>query len=147
MEPRITLITLGVADLERSIAFYRDGLGLPQRDGPDGIAFLETSGTRLSLYPRKALAEDAQVSSEGSGFRDFTLAHNVRSTEDVDRTLREAVAAGATLVKPGQKVFWGGTRDTSRTPTAFSGRSPGTPTSRSRLAEPRGRPQAARTAQ
>ena len=76
MEPRVTLITLGVADLERSTAFYRDGLGLPQRDRPDGIAFFETSGTRLSLYPREALAEDAQVSAEGSGFRGFTLAHN-----------------------------------------------------------------------
>jgi catechol 2,3-dioxygenase-like lactoylglutathione lyase family enzyme len=102
------LITLGVADLERSIAFYRDGLGLPQRDGPSGIAFFETSGTRLSLYPRAALAEDAQVAPEGGGFRGFTLAHNVRSPEEVDRTLDEAVAAGATLLKPGQKVFWGG---------------------------------------
>ena len=119
MEPRITLITLGVADLERSIAFYRGGLGLPKCDGPDGIAFFETSGTRLSLYPRKALAEDAQVSSEGSGFRGFTLAHNVRSTEDVDRTLREAVAAGATLVKPGQKVFWGGYSGYFQDPDGF----------------------------
>ena len=108
MEPRISLITLGVADLERSIAFYRDGLNLPQRDGPDGIAFFETSGTWLSLYPRESLAEDAHVSPEGSGFRGFTLAHNVGTPEDVDRTLQEAVAAGATLVKPGQKVFWGG---------------------------------------
>jgi catechol 2,3-dioxygenase-like lactoylglutathione lyase family enzyme len=119
MEPRITLITLGVADLERSIAFYRDGLGLPQRDGPDGIAFFETSGTRLSLYPREALAEDAQVSAEGSGFRGFTLAHNVRSPEDVDRTLREAVAAGATLVKPGQKVSWGGYSGYFQDPDGF----------------------------
>ena len=119
MEPRITLITLGVADLERSVAFYRDGLGLPQRDGPDGIAFFETSGTRLSLYPRKALAEDAQVSAEGSGFRGFTLAHNVRSTEDVDRTLLEAVAAGACLVKPGQKVFWGGYSGYFQDPDGF----------------------------
>ncbi len=119
MEPRITLITLGVADLERSIAFYRDGLGLPQRDGPDGIAFFETSGTRLSLYPREALAEDAQVSAEGSGFCGFTLAHNVRSPEDVDGTLREAMAAGATLVKPGQKVFWGGYSGYFQDPDGF----------------------------
>ncbi len=119
MEPRITLITLGVADLERSIAFYRDGLGLPQRDGPDGIAFFETSGTRLSLYPRKALAEDAQVSAEGSGFRGFTLAHNVRSQENVDRILREAVTAGATLVKPGQKAFWGGYSGYFQDPDGF----------------------------
>ena len=108
MEHRITLITLGVSDLERSTRFYRDGLGLPKSDGPDGIAFFETRGTRLSLYPREALAEDATVAAEGSGFRGFTLAHNVASPEDVDKTLQQAVDAGARLVKPGQEVFWGG---------------------------------------
>ena len=108
MEPRITLVTLGVADLERATEFYERGLGLPRRDGPEGIAFFETGSTRLSLYPREALAEDATVSAEGSGFRGFALAHNVRSPEEVDRLLKDAVAAGATLVKPGQKVFWGG---------------------------------------
>ena len=72
MEPRVSLITLGVSDLERSVRFYRDGLGLPKRDGPEGIAFFETRGTWLSLYPREALAEDATVSAEGSGFRGFT---------------------------------------------------------------------------
>ncbi len=108
MDPRISLITLGVSDLDRSVRFYRDGLGLERRDGPDGIAFFETRGTWLSLYPREALAEDATVPAEGSGFRGFTLAHNVGSSDDVDRVLAEAVAAGAELVKPGQKVFWGG---------------------------------------
>ncbi len=108
MEPRITLITLGVSDLDRSVRFYRDGLGLPKRDGPDGIAFFETRGTWLSLYPRESLAEDATVSAEGSGFRAFALAHNVASAKEVDLTLEQAVGAGATLVKPGQKVFWGG---------------------------------------
>ena len=108
MEPRVTLITLGVSDLERSIRFYRDGLKLPKREGPDGVAFFETRGTWLSLYPRHALAEDIGIPPDGTGFGGFTLAHNVRSPEDVDRTLREAVEAGARLVKPGQKVFWGG---------------------------------------
>ncbi len=108
MEPRITLITLGVSDFERSVGFYRDGLGLPRRDGPEGIAFFETGSTWLSLYPREALAEDATVSAEGSGFRGFALAHNVASPEEVDSTLQQAVDAGAKLVKPGQKVFWGG---------------------------------------
>ena len=108
MEPRITLITLGVTDLERSIRFYRDGLELPMMDGPDGIAFFETRGTRLSLYPRESLAEDATVPAEGSGFPGFALAHNVRSTDEVDRVLAQAVEAGARLLKPGQKVFWGG---------------------------------------
>jgi catechol 2,3-dioxygenase-like lactoylglutathione lyase family enzyme len=108
MEPRLTLVTLGVADLERSIRFYRDGLGLPMRDGPEGVAFFETRGTWISLYPRPALAEDIGIPPDGTGFAGFTLAHNVRSPEDVDRTLGEAVDAGARLVKPGQKVFWGG---------------------------------------
>ena len=109
MEPRISLITLGVADLQRSVAFYRDGLKLPQRDeGSENIAFFETSGTWLSLYPREALAEDAGIASQGAGSRDFILAHNMRSPEEVDRILEEAVAAGATLVKAAQPVFWGG---------------------------------------
>jgi catechol 2,3-dioxygenase-like lactoylglutathione lyase family enzyme len=108
MEPRITLITLGVSDLDRSVRFYRDGLGLPKREGPEGIAFFETRGTWLSLYPRKSLAKDATVSAQGSGFRGFALAHNVASIEEVDRTLQQAVDAGATLTKPARKASWGG---------------------------------------
>ena len=108
MDPRISIITLGVSDLERSTRFYRDGLGLPQRPGPDGIAFFELRGTWLSLYPREALAEDATVPAEGSGFPGFALAHNVASPEAVDATLKQAVDAGAELRKPGQEVFWGG---------------------------------------
>lgn len=108
MDPRISLITLGVADLARSIRFYRDGLGLPMRESPPGVAFFETRGTWLSLFPREALAKDAGVALEGTGFRGFALAHNVRSEAEVDATLALAVAAGATLVKPAQKVFWGG---------------------------------------
>lgn len=108
MEPRISIITLGVADLERSVRFYRDGLGLPRQAGPDSIAFFDLKGAWLSLYPRGELADDVTVPAEGSGFSGVTLAHNVRSPEDVDATLQEAVDAGATLVKPGQKVFWGG---------------------------------------
>lgn len=109
MDPRISLVTLGVDDLERSTAFYRDGLGLPQRDeASEGVAFFELSGTWLGLYPREALAEDATVSSEGTGFRGVTLAHNVGSTEEVDAVLTEAEAAGATVVKAGQETFWGG---------------------------------------
>ncbi|MCZ6659453.1 MAG: VOC family protein [Gammaproteobacteria bacterium] len=108
MQPHITFITLGVADLDRSIDFYETGLGLPKQAGPEGIAFFATAGTLLSLYPRDKLAEDIGIDSDGKGFQGITLAHNVASPEDVDATLAEAVAAGATLVKPGQKVFWGG---------------------------------------
>lgn len=108
MEPRISIITLGVADLDRSTRFYRDGLGLPKRDASDGIAFFETNGVWLALYPREALAEDATVSSDGAGFPGFTLAHNVGSKEQVHAVLEQAVQAGAQLVKPAQDVFWGG---------------------------------------
>ena len=119
MEPRISLITLGVDDLDRSIRFYRDGLGLPMRDGPEGIAFFETGGTWLSLYTREKLAEDALTDPAGSGFRSFTLAHNVRTEAEVDRVLEQAVAAGATLVKEAQKVFWGGYSGYFRDPDDF----------------------------
>lgn len=119
MEPRISLITLGVSDLDRSIRFYRDGLGLPMRDGPEGIAFFETNGTWLSVYTRDKLAEDALTDPAGSGFRGFTLAHNVRTEEEVDAVLAEAVAAGATLVKEAQKVFWGGYSGYFRDPDDF----------------------------
>jgi catechol 2,3-dioxygenase-like lactoylglutathione lyase family enzyme len=108
LEARISIVTLGVSDLKRSIEFYRDGLGLPKRDGPDSIAFFETSGTWLGLYPRDDLAEDANVSAQGTGFRGFSLAHNVRSEEAVDELLQAAVNAGATLVKSAQKAAWGG---------------------------------------
>lgn len=127
MEPRISIITLGVSDLNRSIEFYRDGLKLPKRDGPDGIAFFEIPGTWLALYPRDALAQDANASATGTGFPGFTLAHNVRTEEEVDRVLGEAVNAGAVLVKPAQKASWGGYSGTSRIPTTSSGRSRGIP--------------------
>jgi len=108
MQPRISMITLGVADLDRSVRFYREGLGLPQMDSPPSVAFFTLHGSWLGLYGREALAEDAGVSPEGAGFPRFSLAHNVTSPAEVDALLAQAVAAGATLVKPGQPVFWGG---------------------------------------
>ncbi len=109
MEPSITIVTLGVADLERSVRFYRDGLGLPMRgDSLSGIAFFQMSGMLLSLFPRDRLADDAGVAAEGSGFRGFTLAHNVRSREEVAEALADAVRAGATMVKPAQDTSWEG---------------------------------------
>lgn len=108
MQPRISMITLGVRDLAASVAFYRDGLGFPRLDSPPEVAFFTLSGTWLGLYGREALAADAGVPAAGGGFPGFALAHNVTSEDAVDRVLDEAAAAGATLVKPGQKVFWGG---------------------------------------
>lgn len=108
MKPHITIITLGVKDLQRAIDFYEKGLGLPRRDESKNIAFFDMTGTILALYPKEKLAEDITISPEGTGFQGFTLAHNVDSPEEVDRTLAEAVAAGAELVKPGQDAFWGG---------------------------------------
>jgi uncharacterized protein len=108
VEPRISLITLGVSDLQRSIRFYRDGLGLPMRDSPPEVAFFETRGTWLALFGRDALAEDAGVDPAGGGFRGFTLAHNVRTREEVDRLLCLAADAGATIVKPAADTSWGG---------------------------------------
>ncbi|MEW4490409.1 VOC family protein [Thalassoglobus sp. JC818] len=108
MQPRISMITLGVRDLQRSIEFYGKGLGFPKIDSPPTVAFFNLSGTWLGLYGREALAEDAQVSADGHGFPGFSLAHNVSSEEEVDAVLEEAVRVGAKLVKPGQKVFWGG---------------------------------------
>ena len=119
MNPRISMITLGVSDLEKSIGFYRDGLGLPVREGPANIAFFELNGTWLSLYPRESLAKDATVSAAGSGFQGFALAHNVSSEKDVDAVLAEAVDAGGELIKPAQKVEWGGYSGYFKDPDGF----------------------------
>ena len=108
MEQRLTLVTLGVADLTPSRAFY-ERLGWKRSvKNADGVAFFQAGGIVLGLYPRDKLAEDAGVPEAGSGFRGFALAYNARSKEDVDAVLDEAVAAGATLVKPAEDVFWGG---------------------------------------
>lgn len=112
MEPRISIITLGVSDLQTSTAFYRDGLKLPflADKSSEGISFFEVNrgSLLLALYPAHLLAEDATVSPRSEGFKSFTLAHNLRSPEAVDALFQEVVAAGATPVKAPQKVFWGG---------------------------------------
>ncbi len=109
MEPVITVITLGVSDLKRSVEFYRDGLHLPiAKSSSDEIAFFLTRGTLLALFPRDDLAADAAVAGEGSGFRSFTLAHNVARPEQVDQILKEAEGAGARIVKSAQTASWGG---------------------------------------
>jgi catechol 2,3-dioxygenase-like lactoylglutathione lyase family enzyme len=108
MDPRISIITLGVEDLQRSIEFYRDGLGLPMKENGDEIAFFTTSSTWLSLYPLEKLRLDVGVSSEGSGFGAFTLAHNLNSKEEVDSLMEHAIQSGARLIKQPQDADWGG---------------------------------------
>ena len=102
------MITLGVDDLDAAITFYEKGLGLPKLESPPTVAFFPLNGTWLGLYPREELAKDATVSADGGGFEGIALAHNVASEAEVEAVLEQAVAAGATLVKPAQKVFWGG---------------------------------------
>lgn len=109
MQARISMISLGVKDLQTAIKFYQQGLGLPRKKPyNDDIAFFDLNGTWLGLYPWDKLAEDATVSQEGSGFRGVTLAHNVKSKEEVNSIISQAIGAGATLVKEAQDVFWGG---------------------------------------
>lgn len=108
IKPHISMITLAVRDLPAAIAFYEHGLGFPRMESPPEVAFFTLDGTWLALYGRGALAEDATVSAAGEGFEGFTLAHNVASEREVDEVMAQAVTAGATLVKPPQKVFWGG---------------------------------------
>jgi catechol 2,3-dioxygenase-like lactoylglutathione lyase family enzyme len=115
MKPRITALTIGVDDLERSLAFYRDGLGLESQGivGQEfeygSVAFFMLQpGFMLALWPRDSIAHDSSVSKSPASPTEFTIGHNVRSTEEVDRVMEQARAAGATIVKPASKTFWGG---------------------------------------
>lgn len=115
MEPRITLITLAVADLERSVAFYRDGLGF-KTDGIVGaehengaVAFFDLqAGLKLALWPRKSLAADAGLPLDGPSATEMTLAHNVSSKKEVDAVMALAIQAGAKELKAAQDTFYGG---------------------------------------
>ena len=110
MKPRMSMITLGVDDLARSIEFYENGLGFPRYGEDENVAFFKLNGTWLGLYGRAALADDAGVSSAGTGFNSFAIAHNVDSEEEVETVMNQALSAGAMMVKKPEKVFWGGFR-------------------------------------
>lgn len=106
MEQRVSVITLGVTDVARARAFY-EGLGWTSPTTDDDIAFFQVGGSVLALWDRASLAADSAVDDAG-GWGGVTLAHNVRSPEDVDRVIAEALALGATLGRAGAPTFWGG---------------------------------------
>ena len=115
MKPRITLITLGVDDLERALRFYRDGLGLKTegivgREFEHGaVAFFDLqAGLKLAIWPRKSLAHDSGVPLGSPSPTEFTIGHNVSSKAEVDAVMEQARNAGAVIVKPAQETFWGG---------------------------------------
>jgi catechol 2,3-dioxygenase-like lactoylglutathione lyase family enzyme len=115
MKPRITVITLGVDDLERALRFYRDGLGLATegivgREFEHGaVVFIELQpGLRLALWPRASIAHDSGLPCGNPCPTEFMLAHNVASMEDVDAVMDQAGSAGAVIVKPARLTFWGG---------------------------------------
>ncbi|MBL8451076.1 MAG: VOC family protein [Dechloromonas sp.] len=119
MRQTISFVTLGVADLERSRNFYH-ALGWRESSGSQAaVAFFPAGSVAFALFGREALAEDVGVPANGKGFAGFTLAHNVASEEAVDATLAEAVAAGGTLVRAGERAPWGGFRGYFADPDGF----------------------------
>jgi catechol 2,3-dioxygenase-like lactoylglutathione lyase family enzyme len=109
MQQRLTLITLGVSNLNASKNFYQNIFGwTPLPISNDDVIFFQLNGILLSLFPDHSLAEDAGVSETGSGFKKFSLAHNLRSEKEVDDLIAELESKGVKIVKRPQKVFWGG---------------------------------------
>jgi uncharacterized protein len=108
VEQRLSLITLGVSDLNRSREFY-ERLGWRRSMAQaEGVVFFQIGGIALALYPRHELAKDANINPEGEGFNGISLAYNTRTREEVDSVLAEAKSAGAKLCKHAQQAFWGG---------------------------------------
>ncbi|MBN70399.1 MAG: glyoxalase [Gimesia sp.] len=115
MKPKLTVLTLGVDDLERSLHFYRDGLGF-STEGVIGeefengaVVFIDLQpGLRLALWPRRSIAHDTGLPQQAVSATEFTLGHNVASREEVDAVMLLAEQAGAVIVKPAQDAFWGG---------------------------------------
>ena len=115
MKPRITVITLAVDNLQRAVRFYREGLGLPTQGiiGEEfeygAVAFFDLQpGLKLAVWPRKSLAHDAGIPIATSSTTELSIGHNVLSTDEVDAVMEQAKKAGALIVKPAQKTFWGG---------------------------------------
>jgi catechol 2,3-dioxygenase-like lactoylglutathione lyase family enzyme len=108
MEPRISIVTLGVLDLDRAVHFY-EGMGLKRNTRiTEGVAFFQMGGVILALWPREELAKDAGVEDSKPGFPGVALAYNARSDAEVGEVLAAAEQAGGRIVKPAQRAFWGG---------------------------------------
>jgi uncharacterized protein len=119
MEQRVSIITLGVANLERSSQFYeRIGCRRSMAQS-EGIVFFQAGGMALALYPREELAKDANVPPDGTGFNGVALAYNARNRSEVDSVLATAMAAGAKPLKPAQEAFWGGNSGYFSDPDGF----------------------------
>lgn len=108
MEQRLSLVTLGVSDLERARRFYEDGLGWRRANEDGSVVFFQLPGAVLGLWSRASLAEDAGLADAGATFSGMTLAYNARSREEVDAVIAEAEAAGGRVLKPAAETFWGG---------------------------------------
>ena len=118
MEPRISMITLGVNDMATSVSFYKNGLSFPQMVSPPDVAFFSLNGSWLGLFDYEALAKDGGLATMSrpqgekslgdNAFKGFTLAHNVASEKEVDITLAQALSAGGELSKAAEKTTWGG---------------------------------------
>lgn len=115
MKPRITVLTLGVDDLEKSLVFYRDGLGLPTQGifGTEfehgAVAFFDLNeGLKLAIWPRSSLAHDSGVELASPSATELSIGHNVSSKDEVDAVMEQAKQAGAMIVKSAQNTFWGG---------------------------------------
>lgn len=115
MKPRITILTLGVDDLERSLKFYRDGLGLPtkgivgQEFEHGAVAFFDLqAGLKLAVWPRQSIAHDTKIPRSAPSPTELTIGHNVNSKAEVDAVMAQAKEAGAKIIKPAGDTFWGG---------------------------------------
>jgi catechol 2,3-dioxygenase-like lactoylglutathione lyase family enzyme len=108
VDQRLSLVTLGVADLERARRFYEDGLGWRHAGNAKDVYFFQSPGMVVALWRRADLASDAGVPDDGRGFPGVALAHNVRQRPDVDAVIAEVRAAGGEVLKPPQDTFWGG---------------------------------------
>jgi len=109
MRQKFNLITLGVRDFEKALNFYEKGLGWKKSSASmEGLALFPLGGMVLSLHPREELAADAMVDVEGTGFSGMTISFNAKSEQEVDEVMKQVESLGAKIIKPAQKVFWGG---------------------------------------